>query len=389
MNKKKWISILLCLVMVFTCVSPVFADTTDSQWTAEDFIYGEETIQLNSSDNYSQTVTLTKWVVKGFSEEGLAKFATNKDLVIPAKDPDGKVVQGVGKAAFAGSSKASFGITSVTFPENVTTKYDGVWKTDFERGDFYIGYGAFRYNDITELELPEGVILLSTYAFANNTKLETVNFPESLMIINSGAFYKCTNLRTANFPDKIELALQIDMTAFASTSITSVEMPSNILRIHKTVFNACPVSVVNIYVSTVPSPDVTGTQKQTWNFVAGKDPAKVTSYADIATLEYREATYTGAALEPKVTIEGLTADTDYTVEYKNNTEIGTATVVVKGTGDYYGTLELTFAIKAAPAPAPEKDVPKTGDQTPMGLMMGLMVLAAAGVYAGYRKSYTK
>jgi len=385
MNKKKWMSILLCLVMVFTCITPVFADTATT-WTAEDFTYGEESIQLNSSDNYSQNITVKKWVVTGLSDAGKAKFETNKDLVIPAKDPDGKVVQGVGKNAFVGKSSASYGIKSVTFPENVTTKNDGVWQTEFERGDFYIGYAAFRYNDIEELNLPEGVILLNTYAFANNTKLETVNFPKSIMTINSGAFYKCSNLKTLNFPDKTDLALQFDMTVFASTSIASAEMPSNILRIHKTTFNACPGIPVELYVSTIPQADVVGTQTQSWTFVEGKDPAKVTNLSDKVNLEYTEVVYeAGKVYKPEVSIEGLVEGIDYTFAYENNEAVGDAKVVIKGINNYYGELELEFAIKAAPAPAPTPSVPVTGDTAPMALMVALMAVAAAGGFVAYRK----
>lgn len=66
-------------------------------------------------------------------------------------------------------------------------------------------------------------------------------------------------------------------------------------------------------------------------------------------------TYTGSALEPKptvkVTLSGVTktliVDTDYTVAYKNNTNVGTATVTITGKGNYIGTITKTFAINAA------------------------------------------
>ena len=40
----------------------------------------------------------------------------------------------------------------------------------------------------------------------------------------------------------------------------------------------------------------------------------------------------------------LKKGTDYTVSYKNNTEIGTATVTFKGKGKYTGSKKLTFDI---------------------------------------------
>lgn len=59
-------------------------------------------------------------------------------------------------------------------------------------------------------------------------------------------------------------------------------------------------------------------------------------------------TYTGTALTPNVTVtyenKTLVKNVDYTVDYKNNTKIGTATIVITGTGDYSGTVEKNFAI---------------------------------------------
>ncbi len=41
----------------------------------------------------------------------------------------------------------------------------------------------------------------------------------------------------------------------------------------------------------------------------------------------------------------LTKDTDYTVTYKNNTDAGTAKIIVKGKGSYFGKVTKTFKIK--------------------------------------------
>ena len=73
--------------------------------------------------------------------------------------------------------------------------------------------------------------------------------------------------------------------------------------------------------------------------------------------------YTGTAItqEVKVTVDGkvLVKDTDYTVTYKNNTEAGTAEVVITGKGNYKGTKTLSFTIDKADTTARfEKDVYK-------------------------------
>ena len=60
--------------------------------------------------------------------------------------------------------------------------------------------------------------------------------------------------------------------------------------------------------------------------------------------------YTGSAIEPTVTVKDgsktLTAGTDYTVTYKDNTNVGTATATVTGMGNYTGSVETKFNITA-------------------------------------------
>lgn len=68
--------------------------------------------------------------------------------------------------------------------------------------------------------------------------------------------------------------------------------------------------------------------------------------AKISSIE--KQVYTGRALQPKVTVKYagkvLKQNIDYTVSYKNNKNIGTATVTIKGKGAYKGTVTKKFAI---------------------------------------------
>ncbi len=64
---------------------------------------------------------------------------------------------------------------------------------------------------------------------------------------------------------------------------------------------------------------------------------------------YPFARYTGKPVELPHTVAflfdgALKQGTDYTVEYENNTELGTATLTITGIGDYTGTLTVTFKI---------------------------------------------
>ena len=66
------------------------------------------------------------------------------------------------------------------------------------------------------------------------------------------------------------------------------------------------------------------------------------------TLKSTSATYTGNTIKPAVTVKSgkttLKNGTDYTVSYKDNKKVGTATVTVTGKGKYKGTVKKTFKI---------------------------------------------
>lgn len=60
-------------------------------------------------------------------------------------------------------------------------------------------------------------------------------------------------------------------------------------------------------------------------------------------------TYTGSSIKPEVTVKykgiKLEKGTDYIVSYSNNKNPGKATVTIKGTGSFKGTIKKTFIIK--------------------------------------------
>lgn len=70
--------------------------------------------------------------------------------------------------------------------------------------------------------------------------------------------------------------------------------------------------------------------------------------ADMVTVDTTEKESTGEAIKTIVTVKDgnkvLVEGTDYTVEYTNNVAPGTATVTVKGIGNYKGLVEKTFTI---------------------------------------------
>ena len=84
-----------------------------------------------------------------------------------------------------------------------------------------------------------------------------------------------------------------------------------------------------------------------------------------ATLSRTSYVYEGEAFEPTVRIDGLREDTDFTVKYEDNVDVGTAKAIITGIGDYTGTLEKEFTITQANIANAEiaemEDVVKTGE----------------------------
>ncbi|MDO4869324.1 MAG: S8 family serine peptidase [Bacillota bacterium] len=72
---------------------------------------------------------------------------------------------------------------------------------------------------------------------------------------------------------------------------------------------------------------------------AGSDIAKM-----IPTYTARNYVYNGSAKRPAFSLSYLTLNRDYTVEYSNNVDIGTAKITVTGTGNYTGKIVKTFKI---------------------------------------------
>jgi hypothetical protein len=81
-----------------------------------------------------------------------------------------------------------------------------------------------------------------------------------------------------------------------------------------------------------------------------------------ASIPKASYTYSGKALKPTVTVKlgdkKLVSGTDYKVTYKNNTNVGTATITVTGKGNYSGTLTKTFKVTSKSISKAKATIPK-------------------------------
>lgn len=134
--------------------------------------------------------------------------------------------------------------------------------------------------------------------FEGNEIIETVVIGNSINEIQDRAFADCTNLQTALIADKVE-----------SISDTAFENCDNL-------------TIVCLYAS----PAMYYAQKN-------KIPYETFVISPIPDQEY-----TGKAITPLLDVKqagkSMTVDRDYTATYKNNINVGTASVTVVGLGDY-------------------------------------------------------
>ena len=324
-------------------------------WEATDFTYeawaiGENDKICPSNDTEAYLKT-TVWVVTGLSDSGKAKLENNKDLVIPAKDPDGKKVQGVGESAFK-----SMGIKSVKFPENVKTANDTNWDSNVkERGDFFIGGLAFQSNNLEEVTLPEGVFYLARQAFAKNANLKKVTFPSTIKMLASGAFGSCA-IESLNFPETTDFPLVIDNGAFMVNKIKSVWLPDKTEKVSKQAFvknTGMENGTVYLYITKTKGSyvDSNATQKP---FVGDAIPAEAWAEKPWGTAHFifDGTTITGLSESGKIKIQN---DTNLVLPDQNAagediTAIGKGTVGV-GTFGYKTADGTVYAPDSVKLPA--------------------------------------
>ncbi|MBE6027825.1 MAG: hypothetical protein E7227_04355 [Clostridiales bacterium] len=208
------------------------------KWTVEDFEFGEITTVDGAVMN----------AVTGLSEQGVEKIGMNSKLTLPVTDAEGNAVQAVADYAFSASgdeeaaASSLYGsdvrITQLTVPDNSIN---------------YIGSHAFSDNDITQLDLPEGVETISDGAF-KGCKINRLGLPASLETIGEAAF-SGNSIKALVFSEGGDSPLTIMANAFGGNSLRSLQAPDNLDVLKGTAFADNPgmdteEGVVYIYKAT-------------------------------------------------------------------------------------------------------------------------------------------
>ena len=138
--------------------------------------------------------------------------------------------------------------------------------------------------------------------------------------------------------------------------------------------NTPPVSVGAVQTQAVETPGAAEAAEGNGDAALGsmsvsktdtKTDSGTTTDLSKARITVSKQAYTGKPVEPKPTVKlgnaTLVQGTDYDVSYAKNTEVGTATVTVKGKGAYTGSASAQFSI-VAPSVSYMVHVQKIGDQ---------------------------
>ena len=230
--------------------------------------------------------------------------------------------------------------------------------------------------------IPEGHKKVFTSEFENCESLQSITLPKTLERIKDNAFKKCGNLATVIYNGTREewKALNIDngnialercrvecsdgplmlVTALSATLPSSafaytgkaitpeVTLKDGSITLKKgTDYEVSYTDNTNIGTATVTitgKGNYTGTVNKTFTISAA-------SIANATVSGISNKTYTGSALTQNPTVivgdRTLTKNTDYTVSYANNTNVGTATVTITGKGNYTSKKTATFKINKA------------------------------------------
>ena len=303
------------------------------------------------------------------------------------------VLEKISDGAFWGCSALS----SIALPDSVT---------EIERNAFFetglrniqlpekltlIGGGAFcNCKNLKQVQLPPQLKELGEGAFFNCENLAQIKLPSQLNKLGTDAFRDCTSLDKIDIPAGLK---QIESATFCNTGLTSVTLHEGLTKIEDWAFHDClklkkiriPKSVTDIgelalgirynmgngAEEVIPGgftvEGYTGSAAERYvkrmhqsenlyhvffkdvKFVSiGGQTAAVTNISKTKISALKTRAFTGKPLTQALTItyggKKLVNGRDYTLTWKNNKNIGTASVTIKGKGKYNGSVTKKFRI---------------------------------------------
>lgn len=281
---------------------------------------------LRSIGNYafSDCIALPSVTIpEGVTEIGECAFSSMDNLSF-VKIPG--TVKTIGKNAFGG---AGYKVSKLT--------------VILEKGITTIGDNAFAATNICELNIPDSVKTIGEGAFRGNSKLRKVTMGDSVTKIGARAFAACeelTSIRLSNNITEIPESM-----LYVCSKIT---FPAGITDVKAAAFEGCK-KIKHVYYSGTPK-KWAAVKIYGWN-----NPIRNDSFGSSLKMHYVSVTmpvsgivYNGAAKKPAITVKDpagkVISSRYYTVTWKNNKNVGTASATVTLKGKYAGTITKTFKI---------------------------------------------
>lgn len=204
-----------------------------------------------------------------------------------------------------------------------------------------------------------------TGSYDTTTGITAVTIPSSVAEIGEQAFYGCSALKTVTVPSGVK---SIGNQAFYNClGLTAVVLPESVVTFGNKVFDSSFDNHDLIVYGKGGSAAETYVRRYGPRFC--DQSLKNSSYYRITV---DSAVYNGKAQQPKVTVvcistgKALKEGTDYTVAYKDNTNVGTkAKAIITGKGLYTDTVTQYFTIKKASGSSqtPGNQTPGKDNQT--------------------------
>ena len=342
--------------------------TSDLYYSFEDgvlSIYGSGKVPANLSATWTNSKTVEfnpSEVTEIIIEEGITgindrltrMFKNAISVTLPSS------LESIGENNFSNFTK----LETVTIPDNSKLKY--IYTRAFERCtslksinlpqglESIYSRAFYTCSNLTNLKLPSTLTRIDELAFSNGPRFKNneLTVPKGVTTIKSRSIYNINDLKTINVENGVT---KIEKYAFADNdSLKNVYLPASITSIDVLAcksynyekYSACDI-YIDKYKDSIPCYSNWGTDGtiywKTRDFKNTTDNTVVIS--DVA-----DQTYTGSLIAPNVTVTcndvELVKDTDYTVSYSNNKNVGTATISITGIGDYTGTIKKNFNIVA-------------------------------------------
>ena len=217
-------------------------------------------------------------------------------------------------------------------------------------------------DSLATLSIGGNVSSIKTQAFANCDNLETAIISDSVTEIAEDAFDGCEKLTIICNESSYAYAYASEQ-GIAVTTLVIAPIPNQtytgfeIRPVLSVSFSGKPLSLNTDFTVSYSNNVNVGTAiaairgegelkalASRANFTIVTRSIAAANVAEIAVQDY-----TGSEIKPELTVTDgakiLREGTDYTVTYKDNIESGTATVIIKGKGNYSGTKAVDFEIE--------------------------------------------